>query len=94
MSAENPDDVRRSVGRRIAELRLARGRTQEAVAEQLGMQLKNYQRIERGMQNMTLRTLVRIAVALDVRTIELFEPPASSEVRRGRPRKQSPAAGG
>ena len=87
MSAETPDDVRKNVGRRIAELRLASGRTQEDIAEQLGMQLKNYQRIERGMQNMTIRTLVRVALVLGVRTIELFEAPASREVRRGRPKK-------
>lgn len=57
------------------------------------MQRKNYQRIERGVQNMTLRTLVRIAGALEVRTVDLLEPPASREVRRGRPRKQGSSSG-
>jgi transcriptional regulator with XRE-family HTH domain len=51
------------------------------------MPLKNYQRIERGLQNLTVKTLVRIAAALDVRIGALFDEPASREVRRGRPKR-------
>ncbi|MDC3962527.1 helix-turn-helix transcriptional regulator [Polyangium jinanense] len=77
----------KDVGRRIAELRRARNWTQEEAAERLEMPLKNLQRVERGMQNLTIRTLVRIASTYGVRTAELFEAPMSREVRRGRPRK-------
>lgn len=95
MTPEQPDDVRKNVGRRIAELRHAQGRTQESVAEQLGMQMKNYQRIERGLQNVTIKTLVRIANALGVSTAELFSPAAPREVRRGRPpKRRGPSSGG
>lgn len=56
----------RAVARRIAEVRRLAGITQEALAEQLGIALKNVQRIESGRQNLTLQTLARVATALGV----------------------------
>lgn len=88
MAHEDPDELVRDVGRRIAEIRRGRGLTQEQAAELLGLSLKGYQFIERGIQNLTIKTLARIAAALDVRTAELFAAPASREVRRGRPKKE------
>lgn len=87
---ENPAEIVRDVGRRIAEIRAGRDLTQEEAAERLGLSVKGYQFIERGIQNLTIKTLVRIANALDVRTAELFAAPASREIRRGRPRKKTP----
>jgi transcriptional regulator with XRE-family HTH domain len=84
---EIPAEVVRDVGRKIAELRRGLGLTQEDLAERLGMPIKNLQRIERGLQNLTIRTLVRMAAAVGVKTAELFVAPASREVKRGRPRK-------
>lgn len=86
---EDPERMVKDVGRRIAEERRELGLTQEDLAERLGMPLKNLQRIERGLQNLTIKTLVRFASVLGVKTAELFEPPASREVRRGRPPKAS-----
>lgn len=87
MAHEDPQEVIRDVGRRIAEIRTGLGLTQEQMAERLGMTLKGYQFIERGVQNLTIKTMVKVAGALDVRTAELFAAPASREVRRGRPPK-------
>lgn len=87
MPAERPDLVLKDIGRKIAEFRRALGLTQEEAAERLGMPLKNYQRVERGLQNLTVKTLVRVAAALEARAVDLFGEPASREVRRGRPRK-------
>lgn len=84
---EDPDEVVRDVGRRIAEIRRGRGLTQEKAAERLDISLKAYQFIENG-QNLTIKTLVKVASTLGVRTAELFAAPASREVRRGRPRKE------
>jgi transcriptional regulator with XRE-family HTH domain len=85
---EDPEQVIRDVGRRISEIRGGLGLTQEQVAERLGVTLKGYQFIERGVQNLTIKTMVRVASALGVRTAELFAAPASREVRRGRPPKR------
>lgn len=77
------------MGRRVAELRASRGISQEAFAERAGVDVKDLQKIEGGKLNVTVRTLVTLASALELRGVgELFAEPASREVRRGRPRKR------
>ncbi len=79
--------VLRHVGRRVAELRNALGWTQEAFAERAGISVGYVRQVEGGHENLTLMTLVKLAVVLGVDAADLFVPPASSEVRRGRPPK-------
>lgn len=77
----------RQVGRRIAELRRKRGRTQERLSEEAGMTLRYLQEVESGSQNLGILTLEKFADLLGVKVIELFRPPKSRKVRRGRPPK-------
>jgi transcriptional regulator with XRE-family HTH domain len=78
------------VGRRIAELRAARGWTQEELAVRLRMTVRRVRRYEAG-GNLTLRTLERVAKALAVTPRALLDPPLSRERRGpGRPRKARP----
>jgi transcriptional regulator with XRE-family HTH domain len=86
---ETPNQVVRDVGRKLRELRMKRGWTQEDVAEKLGIALRNYQVMERGKQNLTLKTIAKLARVLGVRAVQLLEPPKSRTVPRGRPRKNS-----
>jgi UDP-N-acetylglucosamine 1-carboxyvinyltransferase len=86
---EDPEKVIEQVGRRIAELRTRAGLTQADVAEKLKTTVSNYQRIEHGLQNLTIKTAVRIAAAIGVSTASLFEASASRKPRRGRPKKRS-----
>ncbi len=65
------------MAQRIRALRVARGLTQDAVAEALGIASKNVQRLEAGRQNLTLKTLSHVADVLDVEPYELL---TSSEV--------------
>lgn len=75
------------VGRRIAEVRIARGWTQEQCAVELEVTVRRLRRFEAG-SNMTLLTIERIAVALGVPVRALFDAPAKGQVRkRGRPKK-------
>ena len=84
---EDPEEVIERVGRRIAELRVRAKLTQAEVAEALDTTVNNFQRIEHGLQNLTIRTLVRIAKVLGVSVIEIFKMPAPKSSRvRGRPR--------
>jgi transcriptional regulator with XRE-family HTH domain len=74
-------------GRRVAEIRRAKGWTQERIAERLGMPLRNYQKIEAGLRNITMRTIVAVANAVDVPLHDLFIAPESRSPRHaGRPK--------
>jgi transcriptional regulator with XRE-family HTH domain len=77
-----------AVGRRVAELRRTRGRTQEQLATALDVATKYFQRIERGTQNLTLSTLVKLARVLAVPVESLLEPPRELGIRVGRPPKR------
>ena len=74
------------MGRRLAELRRARGWTQAEAATALGMAEKDFQAIENGRRAISLRTAVDIANVFGIPVRDLFDPPASREPRRpGRP---------
>jgi transcriptional regulator with XRE-family HTH domain len=75
------------LGRRIAELRRGRGWTQAHAAGRAGMQLREYQAVEAGTRNVTLRTALAVANAYGVTMSELFVAPAAREPRHpGRPK--------
>lgn len=63
-ASSSPDFVHR-VARRIAQRRTALGLSQEGLAALLDIAVKNVQRVESGKQNLSLRTLERIATALE-----------------------------
>jgi len=60
------------LGKRLRELRKARGLTQEQVAEKAKIDPKHWQELEGGRTNPTLATLVGGAKALGVKLAELF----------------------
>ena len=69
------------LGAKIRELRHARALTLEAAAELASVDLKHLQKVEAGTLNVTLATLVRIAVGLGVEVRDLF--PARPTRRAG-----------
>lgn len=79
----------KAIGRRIAELRRARGLTQEALAEKIEVTPRYLQSVEGGHENLTVGSLVDLANALRVHVAALFEPPAETSPARGRPPKGS-----
>ena len=87
MGAPNPKRIIRDIGRRIAELRAARGWTQAHFAEVLGIAVPNLQRMEQGRQNFTVRTLVAVARKLGCEPRQLWEPPSTPRPKPGRPRQ-------
>ena len=62
------------IGKKIRELRLERGYSQEAFASEAGLDRAYYGGIERGERNVAAINLVSIAAALDVEVGELFPP--------------------
>lgn len=91
MAAEQPEAVLLAFGRRVAELRAARGMTQQALATELEVSLQYVQRIEAGRENLTIRSLHRVSDALKAKVPDLFVSPQSTAARVGRPpsRKRS-----
>lgn len=66
-------DMRRLVGRRVKELRVRRGWTQEQLADVSGFSQQYISGLEQGRRNPTIVTLHELAVALGVRPVELLE---------------------
>jgi transcriptional regulator with XRE-family HTH domain len=64
--------VKELIGRRIKEARQAKGLSQEALSDKIGMSAKYLSSVERGKENPTLDTLIKLADALEVETSELF----------------------
>jgi len=65
------DIIKKKVGLRLKELRIAKGFKQEDL-EKFGFSYRYYGRIERGLANVTLETLVRICEIFDVTLSDLF----------------------
>lgn len=65
-------DTKRRIGARIKSLRRGRGLTQDQVAERTGLSVNYLSRIERGLENPTLETLLAMAEALKVDPLDLF----------------------
>jgi transcriptional regulator with XRE-family HTH domain len=66
------------IGARIREIRKAQGLTQEDVAEKAGMDFTSIGAVERGARNSSLKSLFRIAEALNVSLEELVRLPQDS----------------
>jgi len=67
-----PSDVKALFGRRVRQLRSARGWSQEAFASQVGLDRSYMGGVERGERNISLENICLIAAALDVAPAELF----------------------
>ena len=88
---DRPEAALRRVARRIAEIRRAKGFTQDEMAEKLRCATRNYQRIEYG-QNITIKTLTRIANLLGVTVTDLVPPPPPPKPRRAKTARGTPAS--
>lgn len=70
-------ELQRRLGRRLRDLRLADGLSQEAFADVLQIHRTYMGGIERGERNLTLKSIERIAERLGVDALELLQPPRS-----------------
>lgn len=82
----DPSRLLADLGRRIAELRVERGLTQEALAEKLRVTPRYVQSVESGVENLTMRTLAKFANALSTPIVSMFMVPQRPRPRHGRPR--------
>ena len=66
-------DVRRAFGERVRRLRLQRGLSQEALAEQAGLHWTYISGVERGRRSPGLNVIAKLAAALHVTLGKLVE---------------------
>jgi transcriptional regulator with XRE-family HTH domain len=67
-------EILRELGLRIQRARVSAGLTQEQAASDSAIDYKRWQRLEEGSVNPTVKTLHRVAAALDIPFWELFAP--------------------
>jgi transcriptional regulator with XRE-family HTH domain len=67
------EELQRRIGRRIRELRLKRGWTQDVFADKSGFHRAQVGAFERGELNVTLASLVLLAQTLKVKVVDLFK---------------------
>jgi transcriptional regulator with XRE-family HTH domain len=65
-------DLQRTVGRNLRRYRQARGLSQEAFADLVGVHRTYMGGLERGERNLTLRSVERIAAVIQVDPLELL----------------------
>jgi len=65
-------DLQRAVGRSLRRYREERGLSQEAFAEVVGVHRTYMGGLERGERNLTLKSVERIAAAIEVDPIDLM----------------------
>ena len=68
------------------------GETQERFATRADLSWKYVQQIEAGSENLTIRSLVKLANLLRVGPSDLFAAPVEAERRIGRPVRAAPKA--
>ena len=82
VGVEDPDDIVKLVARRLQETRIRAGLTQAQLGEKTGIKQSYIFELEYGTTNITLRTLEKMANALDVNLRDLFpgspDAPASN----------------
>jgi transcriptional regulator with XRE-family HTH domain len=69
----NRKRVARKLAGRLRQLRKSKGLSQEDLAYESGLGRSYYWRVEQGLINVTLETLVKLCNALKVEIVDLFQ---------------------
>ena len=72
-------NVLNTFGKNLRQLRLAKGYTQEQLANELGIEISQISRIERGVLNTSVTTIFAISITLKIDVSELFVTENSAE---------------
>lgn len=85
MPARGAQEQLDSIAANVRAARTRAGLTQEALAEKMRVPARYLQKVERAELNITVSTLVRLAAALEVDTVELVRQAKLQPSRPGRP---------
>lgn len=73
MENQNKKLILIEFGKALREIRLAKGFTQEKLANELGVEISQISRIERGVINTSVVTVYQLAKILKIDVSELFD---------------------
>jgi len=65
-------DIKATFGKRLRELREAKGMSQESLAHEAGLDRTYVSSVERGKRNISLENIERLAKALGIKIKDLF----------------------
>lgn len=82
MNPKNDNNPKRLFGLRLKELRIAKGETQESLADKAGLDRTYVSSCERGKRNLGLENIYRLAEALGVAPEELLKKPSPSQLKK------------
>ena len=88
MDWSDPHAARHVLARNVRRLREAKGLSQEKLAELADLRQAHVSEIESGLTNLTLDNLQSLAVALDVRPMDLLNERTGNDAPKGRGRKR------
>ncbi len=66
-------NIKQKFGKRVKELRKNKGFTQEQIAERIGIEPPNISKLEKGTHFPLPENIEKIAKALDVKVVDLFD---------------------
>ncbi|WP_218925764.1 helix-turn-helix domain-containing protein [Flavobacterium sediminis] len=73
MLAKDKTEILKLFGKNLRKLRESKGLTQEQLANELGLEISQISRIERGVINTSIYTLYQISSFLNIDMNELFK---------------------
>jgi transcriptional regulator with XRE-family HTH domain len=88
MPSSRTRSVLQNIAANVRARRVRLSLTQERVAEGAKLDLRHYQRVERGQVNVTIDVLVKLVGVLEMPLARLFRPNLLPPVLYGRPRKK------
>jgi len=72
VTGQDPEELKRRVGRNLSEARKRMQMTQEGLARELKTSIQWVSRVERGEENLTIGSLVKLSDAVGLRVEELL----------------------
>jgi transcriptional regulator with XRE-family HTH domain len=87
MPSSRTRSVLHNIAANVRARRVRLSLTQERVAEGAKLDLRHYQRVERGQVNVTIDVLVKLVDVLEMPLARLFRPGKLPAPGRGRPHK-------
>ncbi|MBP9086022.1 MAG: helix-turn-helix transcriptional regulator [Kofleriaceae bacterium] len=88
MSSKQAVQLLACIAANVQRTRQRQGLTQQQVTDLIDIDLRHFRRIERGTENITIETLVKLAFALQVPPIALLRKAALRPPQNGRPRRR------